>query len=364
MREGPVRADPPAIRRLCLAVDVESYSRRSRPEQLDVQNRLLWAMVQACRAAGVKPARCDRQDSGDGQILILPAGIDESAVLPSAVLGLLTALHRVNHPAGSGGRIRLRVSIGQGAIQVGATGFVAPAVVTVCRLLNSDELRAALAASPGNDAAFIVMADLYHDMFAQGYGGLPAQGFSPVHVSQPAKGFAADAWIQVPGRLPAVAAIPAYPDDTELQHRQLSGGVLLDLGAAAAVAWALFAGSRGGHEDSSPAGDHRAEHHAPDHGTADHSAADHNVGDHAAPDHDIGDHGTSDHGEPGHLGPDHLHGHSGADDPFGDGRAGDASGYDASDYSASDYSDAGGYDAFDYAGADDLSADATHYGTY
>ena len=313
-----MRTNPPAIRRLCLAADVESYSRRPRPEQLDIQNRLLWTMVQACRAAGVKPARCDRQDSGDGQILILPPGIDESTVLPNIVLGLLTALHRVNNPAGSGGRIRLRLSIGQGAIQVGATGFVAPAVVTVSRLVNSDELRAALAANPADDAAFVVMEDLYHDMFTHGYGGLPVQGFSPVCVSQPAKGFTADAWIQVPGPLPVIETVPAY-SDTELQRRQQPGaGTLMDLVAAAAMAWAVFAGHRSGQADFIEPADHgttdhgTTDHGTTDHGTTDHGTTDHGTTDHGTTDHGTTDHGTTDHGEPGHfewahhLGPDPL----------------------------------------------------------
>ena len=263
-KEDSVPASQSAIRRLCLAVDVESYSGRSRSEQLDVQNRLLWTMVQACHSANVNPAACGRQDSGDGQLLLLPGGADESKVLPGIILGLLTALHRVNHPAGTGGRIRLRVSVGQGAIQMGATGFVAPAVVTVCRLLDSDELRSALSASPAGDAAFAVTADLYHDMFAHGYGGLPPQGFRPVHISRPAKGFSADAWIQVPGALPLLAKVPRYPGAlaAELGRRQRSGRVTLAaVGGSSALAWAVFAG---GHRDHATHGSPLDYHREPD----------------------------------------------------------------------------------------------------
>jgi hypothetical protein len=96
--------------RLCVAVDVESFARHTRQEQVDVQNRLLWTMTQACRAAGVDPARCDRQDSGDGQILILPAVVDEHAALGRVVLGLESALYQVNHPAGPGPHPASRVT--------------------------------------------------------------------------------------------------------------------------------------------------------------------------------------------------------------------------------------------------------------
>jgi hypothetical protein len=354
-KEGSVPASQSAIRRLCLAVDVESYSRRSRPEQLDVQNRLLWTMVQACRAASVDPAGCDRQDSGDGQILLLPGGADESKVLPGIVLGLLTALHRVNHPAGTGGRVRLRVSVGQGAIQIGATGFVAPAVVTVCRLLDSDELRSALSGSPAGDAAFAVTEDLYHDMFAHGYGGLPPQGFRPVQISRPAKGFSAEAWIQAPGALPLLSSVPPYPGPlaAELGRRQRSGGVALAaVGGSSALAWAVFAV---GHRDHATHGSPLDYHEEPG-GPLDPG---HGAAGHAGPDADSADGGT-DHGHvdqdgAGHVTQDHDESlslisdehlwlatehetswHAEIDDPFG---VTDSSDSDAASDSSSDYGD-------------------------
>src|SRR5947207_1271097 len=102
-----LRHGRPAVRRLCLAVDIESYSKRPVPAQVDLQTRLLWTMVQACRAARVRATRCDRQFSGDGEILILPPAVDERRAVPGLILGLLTALQRVNAAPGLGGRMRL-----------------------------------------------------------------------------------------------------------------------------------------------------------------------------------------------------------------------------------------------------------------
>lgn len=259
-------ADKSTIHRLCLAVDVESYSGLSRQEQLDVQNRLLWTIVQACRAAGLNPESCNRQGSDSGQVLIFPPVIDNSTVIPNAVLGLLTSVYRVNDPAGCGGRVRLRVSISQGIVQVGATGFVGPAVLAACCLLDSNDLRAALATTSVGDTAFIVTSDLYHDMFAQGYGALAADGFHPVHVSKPSKGFSAQAWIQVARSLPLLASVPAYPDDTGLQRKQRAAvggaGSVRDLDAVAAVAWAAFSRSRLLCSDSGLPAGHTATHDA------------------------------------------------------------------------------------------------------
>jgi hypothetical protein len=236
----------PAVRRICLAVDVEGYSRRLMADQYDLQNRLLFTMSQGCIAAGVKPGRCDRQNSGDGQILIFPPGIDEKAVLPNLVLGLLTALHRVNDPVGPGGRVRLRISLGEGAVQTAATGFVSKALEAVCRLLDSDRLRRALAGSPAAEAAVVVTDALYRDIVAQGYGGLPAAGFQRVRVSIPKKKFSADAWIQVPDVVPWLPDVPRYPDTSQLQRRQQAEAAALGAAGAAALAWAYFV-SQGQH---------------------------------------------------------------------------------------------------------------------
>ena len=242
------------MHRLCLAVDAESYSGSLRHEQFDVQNRLLWTIVQACRAAGVNTESCNRQSSDSGQVLIFPSSIDKNTVIPNVVLGLLTSLYRVNHPAGCGGPIRLRVSFSQGIAQVGTTGFAGPAVEAVSCLLDSNDLRTALATSPTGDTAFIVTADLYHEMFAQGYGALPTPGFYPVHVSKPEKRFFAEAWIQVAKSLLLLASVPAYPDTIDLERKQQAvvgdADSVRALDAVADVAWTLFSGNRLLHSNS------------------------------------------------------------------------------------------------------------------
>jgi hypothetical protein len=360
----------PAIRRLCLAVDVESYSRRGRAEQIDVQNRLLWTMTQACRSAGLSPARCDRQDSGDGQILILPSGIDEDAAVSGIILGMLTGLRRVNRPVGLGGRVRVRISLGQGAIQIGPAGFVAPSVITVCRLLDCDELRDALTANPASDAVLIVTSDLYHDLFAGGSGGLPAHRFQRVLVRKPRKGFSAEGWIQVPEGTRDLVTVPAYSQTADLDGRQIRGSVLLDLGAAAAVAWAVFAGIRHGHhDDSGHAADHHDDGHTTGHSADDHAPEQHGDG-HTA-EHG-GDHvalATDAHQADAHQADAHL-GHDTDLDAHDYLLADDSDQADVDDYEAStsdpDYADS---DTADYEGShDDLTdqsdADIAHFGTY
>jgi hypothetical protein len=75
----------PAIRRISAVVDIERYTKLTAPQQVDAQGRLLWTVVNAVRATGVDPARCERQHQGDGQLIMLPSGIDEAHVLPTAI---------------------------------------------------------------------------------------------------------------------------------------------------------------------------------------------------------------------------------------------------------------------------------------
>jgi hypothetical protein len=239
-QEELMQFNSPAVHRLCLAVDVEGYSKRLMPDQYDLQNRLLFTMSQGCLAAGVKPGRCDRQNSGDGQILVFPPGIDEKTVMPRLILGLLTALHRVNEPTGPCGRVRLRISLGEGAVQTAPNGFVSKAVESVCRVLDSDQLRKTLAGRPSAEAAVAVSDGLYQDKVAQGWGGLPAADFQRALVSVPKKNFSTYAWIHAPDGALWLSAVPGYPDTSELKRRQRTRAAALGVGGAATLAWAYF----------------------------------------------------------------------------------------------------------------------------
>lgn len=241
-------AGPPAVRRLCMAVDIESYSSRTMPEQVDLQNRLHWTVYQALQVAGIHPAHADLQVSGDGVIIILPPGVDERMVYSGLVNGLLSGLDKVNANPGPAGRVRMRAALGQGSIQNGPTGFASHAVIVVCRLLDSKELHQALRDAKAANAAFIVTDDLYGDLVVQGYGGLPASGFREVRVTIPEKKFDDQGWIQVPIGVPSPAQIPAYGDNRELQERQQAkleaGGTVA---AAVGLAWAALAGRHDPH---------------------------------------------------------------------------------------------------------------------
>ncbi|MBP2035248.1 hypothetical protein [Streptomyces avidinii] len=178
-------------------MDVEKYSGRSHVAQMRVQEGLAQALDYACERGGVRWQGCAQQDRGDGQLLLLPAGVDEAKAVPGLVQGLRDMLPVLNARAAADEQIRLRAALAQGSVQQAPLGFVAWSVELASRLLDSTELRTALAESAGSDMALIVSADLYSDTFATGAGGLTGSAFRPVRVDIPEKRFSSDAWISV-----------------------------------------------------------------------------------------------------------------------------------------------------------------------
>ncbi|MFJ7218657.1 hypothetical protein [Amycolatopsis sp. NPDC098790] len=192
-----VSSRQPAVR-LCLAVDTEAYSRFSSIEAARSQQRLVAVLEQARKQAGLNEADVDVQQSGDGQFSILPAGVDESVVIPRLVSGLRAALASTNADLNAHARLRLRVALHRGHVAAGVNGWIGGATIAVHRLLDSSPVRAALKSRSDADFALIVSDVVFTDVIADGYGTLEPAHFSVVEASLPEKNFAERAWVYVP----------------------------------------------------------------------------------------------------------------------------------------------------------------------
>jgi hypothetical protein len=245
------------VRRLCLLVDIEGYSKLPHPEQLKVQARLRRLLDALIRGSGVRPSRCERQQKGDGELVILPSGIDESRVVPGLVAGLRDLLSADRGARRGGHRIRMRAALDQSVVHLSAEGYVGTAVVGTERVVNSDALRQALAAYDG-DLVVAVSGPLYEDVLRHGWGGLDAADFREVTVRNPGKGFAAKVWTW-----PAAAAPPGAS----------AGSGAVRSGLAAAAGGGVYAAGdyvRTGGFTAPPGGDHGD---VPGHAEADHGGA-------------------------------------------------------------------------------------------
>jgi hypothetical protein len=192
-----------AASRLCVAVDAEGYGRRDLAGQLRVQSRLVQVLDEVGGAVGLDRSWWDRQDQGDGELALMPAGTDVAELAPGIVRSMADSLDELNQDLVEQARLRLRLALHEGEIRRGASGYAGDAAVVVCRLRDSEELRAALRASPDAPLAVGVTESLFADI-AEGFepgdcsqnaGRAPAR----MTVIQESKGFRVDARIWVAG---------------------------------------------------------------------------------------------------------------------------------------------------------------------
>lgn len=184
--------------RLCMAVDIELFSRFNRLEAQRAQTRLLAALLHARRHAGIREEHVVVQHAGDGQLAILPPGLDGSTVIPKLEEGLRTALQGINSELADHARIRLRFSLYQGHVSRGDNGWVGHATIAVHRLLDSTVTRQAMQAHPEADFVLIVGADIYRDYILNPSNRIWPDVFRQVEADTPTKGFKEPAWMYVP----------------------------------------------------------------------------------------------------------------------------------------------------------------------
>jgi class 3 adenylate cyclase len=193
------RAQPIPVRRCVIATDIERYGQRSAPDQYEAQRAYASAIDRAADDAGCERAGWIRQAAGDGELIVCPADVFEARVLAGLVPALAARLREYNRSRLPEFRVRLRMAIHYGLVHLdGPTGYPGAGPVVAARLVSADPLRAALAARPETNLAVAVSATVYQDVVANRYEGLRPEQFRPVPILDPAKNFAADAWIHTP----------------------------------------------------------------------------------------------------------------------------------------------------------------------
>ncbi|WP_305785578.1 CATRA conflict system CASPASE/TPR repeat-associated protein [Symbioplanes lichenis] len=167
--------------RMGFGVDVVRYSDRTTPRQFEIQRRLAGIVERVLSGVGVALHDSDRQDAGDGMMVVLPAGVQPHEALPRLLNGWRAQVTADNaeHPEE---RIRLRLSVTTGPFTPSDIGFTGATIIETGRLLDSDALRRAVTDHPGADLVALVSDRLHADVVAEGYPGLDAAHFTPVRV--------------------------------------------------------------------------------------------------------------------------------------------------------------------------------------
>jgi len=185
-------------RHLCMAADVEKYSRLDTPSQEVFQADLVRLLGEAAVLSGLDRTTWQRQPQGDQEFAVLPLGTQEPLVVGSFVRNLAIQLGERNANVAEGGRMRLRLAIDFGVARTAALGYSGPAPISVARYLNASQLKQALQALDSTDLALIVSDRVYQDVVRlRGEGqGLDPSRYVKVHVQE--KEFSGYGWIHVP----------------------------------------------------------------------------------------------------------------------------------------------------------------------
>ena len=184
--------------RTILAVDIEGFGSQARTNLVRV--RLRRQLDRWCRAvlarAQASPEQWCAQDTGDGFVFSVDAHIPRNVLLGGFVVGLAQRLGRYNRTHPEPERIRLRVAMHAGDVLRDPYPIHGEATVLACRLLDSDVLRACLAAT-GQSLAAIVSQTIYDNIVKQAYPPIDPLDWHPVMAVT--KEGPRPAWVHMPG---------------------------------------------------------------------------------------------------------------------------------------------------------------------
>jgi len=183
------------VRRMCIAFDLEKYSSGIDAAQVEKQRALASMARDASERGALGRASWLTQAQGDGELALLPPGVDEAYVIVALWREFREGLHRYNRHARDTARLRLRVAVHEGQTYAADNGFAGDAINTVCRLRDCAEAKAALRATESD--LVLIASDRIFDDVIRGYDAadLPAARFRVTHIDMPDKEFAATAFI-------------------------------------------------------------------------------------------------------------------------------------------------------------------------
>jgi tetratricopeptide (TPR) repeat protein len=181
-----------------VAFDVEGFSDPYRDDsaQAAVRAGVYRVVQESFAAAGIPWNMCVHEDRGDGAIVVVPPDISKVLLLDPLLGSLSAALTGHNRAARLAERIRLRLALHAGEVAMDQHGLSGTDVVVACRLLDAQELRAALRHSPVPLAA-IVSDGIYEGIVRHRYRNIEPANYHPVSVR--VKRTQLHAWIHLPG---------------------------------------------------------------------------------------------------------------------------------------------------------------------
>ena len=179
-----------------LAADIVSFSDSSRDDQeRSLLRSAMYDVLQgAFEKSGVPWSACQREDRGDGVLIIVPPMIPTSSLAGPVLRATADGLERHNRKANDAARLQLRIALHTGPVSFDAHGVTGQAVVVAVRLLDAPIFKTQLAETH-SDMGVIVSGYIYDTVIRRGGRPIGHAAFQQVDVR--VKGSSSTAWIWI-----------------------------------------------------------------------------------------------------------------------------------------------------------------------
>lgn len=164
--------------------------------QAEIQRDLIDLLDRAGERAGLDRRRWIRQPKGDEELALIPADEPLGRVVGDFCLEVAAALWRYNKVRDRTARMRLRLALDDGPVDLSPNGFAGRAVVGVSRLVNAQPLRQALDLTDQAELAAILSDGVYRDWVHSGRSSVRPEWCHRTRVAE--KEYVADAWLWLP----------------------------------------------------------------------------------------------------------------------------------------------------------------------
>jgi hypothetical protein len=180
-----------------LAADASGYGRGDDRRQSEIHHDLPRLMSRAAAGAGLNRSQWHIQPKGDEELAVYPMDGSEPRLVDDFVRHLVWELREYNSVRVPALRLRLRLAVDHGPVELAPNGFAGATVVAVSRLLGSEHLYEALRAHEQADLVVLLSDHVYRSTVGSGHTTLTPADFRKVGVR--VKEYEADAWLRVPG---------------------------------------------------------------------------------------------------------------------------------------------------------------------
>ena len=175
------------VNRTMLLLDIERFTPRDDVVQTVLRRTLNSVVDETLAAAGVERTQEYREDRGDGMIVLISPDVAKTALLRALLTTTPELLHNHNRLAAAGAQIRLRMVLAAGEVaedpHPGTTGgLVGHDLNQACRLLDSTDLRSALAERSEQDCVLCVSEPVYRGVVRHGHRGIRPEMFQQIDV--------------------------------------------------------------------------------------------------------------------------------------------------------------------------------------